>query len=145
MAARAIIEPLVLIAAAVADAAVLFLVDDSTWRLALGLFLLAVIIWSSARIGVADFASKPPADHVYRRRFVALRSQVQQLLDEIRRMNWMAVDAERGFRERDEALREMDSIAQRLKEMIEDIRRTAGQMSTEAEAELEGESETPAG
>jgi signal transduction histidine kinase len=144
MSVRAVLEPIILITAVVADSAVLYFVDDPTWRLALGLLVLAVIVWSAARIGVADLLTRSPVDRVYKRRFVHLRSQVQQLLDEIRRMNWMAVDAERGFRDRDQALREMDSIAQRLKGLIEEIRTTAGQVSSEDES-FEGEGDVSAG
>jgi hypothetical protein len=55
------------------------------------------------------------------------------LLAEIRRLNWIAVDVERGFRTRDRALREMDAIEERLRGLIAEIRGTAGQMSDESE------------
>ncbi len=77
--------------------------------------------------------TQSPSDKVHKRRFVALRGQVGQLLDEIRRLNWMAVDAERGFRSREAALQEMDRIEGRLKALIQEIRITAGQMSAEQE------------
>ncbi|NIQ55088.1 MAG: hypothetical protein GWN71_17355 [Gammaproteobacteria bacterium] len=82
-------------------------------------------------------------DRVHRRRFVRLRAQVQQLLDEIRRLNWMAVDAERGFRDRETAAEEMDAIEDRLKDMIADIRSTAGQMTPESERASVREGEPP--
>ncbi len=142
MSFRALLDSILLVAAVIGESAVLYFLDDPTWRLALGLLALAFVVWSAARVGVTDFLSRSPVDHVYQRRFVHLRSQVQTLLDEIRRMNWMAVDAERGFRDREEALREMDAITRRLKEMIEDIRRTAGQASPEAEVAV-GDEPTP--
>lgn len=118
-------------------------VDDPWLRLSLGLLLLALIVWASARLGVVDLVMQSPAERVHKRRFVRLRSQVQQLLDEIRRLNWMAVDAERGFRSREKALREMDRIEERLKDLIAEIRTTAGQISPSDE-EVEGEGEEAA-
>ncbi len=128
-----------------ADAAVLYFAEEPAARLSLGLLLLAPIVWSSARLGVVELVTQSPADKVHKRRFVQLRSQVGQLLDEIRRLNWMAVDAERGFRSREAALQEMDRIEGRLKELIEEIRVTAGQMSAEqGEAAVAGGGEAEA-
>lgn len=128
---RPTLEVVVLVASLLADAAVLYLAEEPAARLSLGLLLLAPIVWSSARLGVVELVTQSPADKVHKRRFVQLRSQVGQLLDEIRRLNWMAVDAERGFRSREAALQEMDRIEGRLKDLIEEIRVTAGQMSAE--------------
>ncbi len=130
---RPTLESVILIAALLADVAVLVFVREPAARLALGLLLLAPIVWSSARLGVVELVTQAPSDKVHKRRFVQLRSQVQQLLDEIRRLNWMAVDAERGFRSREAAMREMDKIEVRLKDLIEEIRSTAGRMSAEQE------------
>ena len=145
MPTRASLELIALLAALIGDAYVLVFVDDPWRRLLLGLLLLAVIVWSSARIGVLDLITGAPAEPVYKRRFVRLRGQVQQLLDEIRRLNWMAVDVERGFRSRDAAVQEMDVIEERLKKIIEEIRGTAGQMSSElGEESGPEEEESPA-
>ncbi|MGD2216513.1 MAG: hypothetical protein PVJ64_07140 [Gemmatimonadales bacterium] len=128
---RPTLEVVVLVVSLLADAAVIYFAEEPAARLSLGLLLLAPIVWSSARLGVVELVTQSPADKVHKRRFVQLRSQVGQLLDEIRRLNWMAVDAERGFRSREAALQEMDRIEGRLKELIEEIRVTAGQMSAE--------------
>jgi hypothetical protein len=139
------LELIALLAALVGDALVLLFVDDPWTRLLLGLLLLAVVVWSSARIGVLDIITRSPVEPVYKRRFVRLRGQVQQLLDEIRRLNWMAVDVERGFRNRESATQEMDLIEARLKELIAQIRSTAGQLSSEVDTEHEhGERDTAA-
>lgn len=139
MPSRATIELSVLIAAILADGAVMLYVESPMARLVLGLLLLAIIVWSSARVGVMDLVTRTPVERIHRRRFVRLRGQVQQLLDEIRRLNWMAVDVERGFRSRQKALSEMDAIVDRLRYLVEDIRGTAGQMSDESEAGGEAE------
>lgn len=130
---RPTLEVVVLVFSLLADAAVLYFAEEPAARLSLGLLLLAPIVWSSARLGVVELVTQSPADKVHKRRFVQLRSQVGQLLDEIRRLNWMAVDAERGFRSREAALQEMDRIEGRLKDLIQEIRVTAGQMSAEQE------------
>jgi hypothetical protein len=130
---RPTLEVVVLVVSLLADAAVLYFADEPAARLSLGLLLLAPIVWAAARLGVVELVTQSPSDKVHKRRFVALRGQVGQLLDEIRRLNWMAVDAERGFRSREAALQEMDRIEGRLKALIQEIRITAGQMSAEQE------------
>jgi hypothetical protein len=141
---RPTLEAIILIAALLADAAVLYFGAEPAARLSLGLLLLAPIVWASARLGVVELVTQTPSDRVHKRRFVRLRAQVQQLLDEIRRLNWMAVDVERGFRSREAARGEMDNIEIRLKDLIEEIRGTAGKMaeSTEAAAGENEEAET---
>lgn len=131
---RATLEGIILVAALIANGAVLYFVTDPATRLSLGLLLLALVVWAASKVGVVDMVTQLPAERVHKRRFTRLRSQVQQLLDEIRRLNWMAVDAERGFRSRETALGEMDRIEGRLKDLIEEIRSTAGQMSPESES-----------
>lgn len=140
---RPTLEAAILFIALAAVVAVLLAVEEPMARLALGLLLLAPIVWASARLGVVELVTQSPAERVHKRRFVRLRSQVQQLLDEIRRLNWMAVDAERGFRSREKALAEMDRIEERLKDLIAEIRTTAGQISPSDE-EVEGEGEEAA-
>jgi hypothetical protein len=133
---RTTLEVILLIAFIVAEGAVLYYLEDPAARLSIGVLLLAPLVWLSSRLGLADLASQSPAARIHKRRFTRLRGQVQQLLDEIRRLNWMAVDAERGFRNQDTALREMDLIEDRLKELIQEIRITAGQMAAEAESKV---------
>ncbi len=130
---RPALDILVLIAALVGEGVVLYFVESPATRLSLGLLLLAPIVWTSSRIGLLELITHSAAERVYKRRFIRLRAQVQQLLDEIRRLNWMAVDAAQGFRDRDNALQEMDIIETRLKELVQQIRRTAGQISAEGE------------
>lgn len=130
---RPALDILVLIAALVGEGAVLYFIENAATRLGFGLLLLAPIVWTSSRIGLLELVTHSAAERVYKRRFMRLRAQVQQLLDEIRRLNWMAVDAARGFRNRDEAFQEMDIIEERLKALIQQIRRTAGQISAESE------------
>ena len=63
-----------------------------------------------------------------RRRFLRLRRTVQSLIAEVRRLNWIAVDVERGYRSREAAAQEMDASEQRLLNLVREIRTTAGQL-----------------
>ncbi|GMR12689.1 MAG: hypothetical protein BMS9Abin29_0881 [Gemmatimonadota bacterium] len=121
-----------LFSAFLVEAAVLYFVDDSMVRAVVGVLLIFPIVWIVTRSSTAKPISEPP-DSDKKRHFTGLRAQVVQLLDEIRRLNWMAVDAERGFRDHDQAMREMDGIESRLKEIISEIRSTAGQSTEYAE------------
>lgn len=142
---RPTLELVALLSLTAVEAAVLYFVHDAAARLSIGLLLIAPIVWLASRLGLSDLITQSPSARVHKRRFVRLRGQVQLLLDEIRRLNWMAVDAERGFRNREKALREMDMIEQRLKELIQEIRSTAGQMAAESEVVVErGEGEATA-
>ena len=73
--------------------------------------------------------------------FRELRSQVVLLLEHVRRLNWIAVDAERGFRNQDEAMREMDDIENEIRDIITDVRRAAGRPTVEPEPHLMREPE----
>jgi hypothetical protein len=133
MPTRTTLELIVLLAAILGEAFILYFGVDPLLRLIVGLLLLALIVWVSARIGVADILIQSPPDTIHKRRFGLLRAQVQQLLAEIRRLNWIAVDVERGFRTRDRALSEMDAIEERLRSLIAEIRGTAGRTSDESD------------
>lgn len=124
-----------LFAAFLVEAAVIYFVDAPMARAVLGVLLIFPIVWIVARTTTAETLSSVPAADK-KRHFKGLRARVTQLLDEIRRLNWMAVDAERGFRNRDEAMREMDRIEIHLKEIISEIRTTAGKSTMESEPDV---------
>jgi len=112
------------------EAVVIYFLDDRSLRLYIGLALLLPISWMFARTQVAEVISDPPVS-LRRRQYSKMRAQVMLLLAEIRRLNWLAVDADRGFRNRDEAMREMDGIERRLRDLITEVRRAAGRASEE--------------
>ncbi len=122
----------ILFVAFLLEAAVLYFVDDAMVRAVVGVLLILPIVWIVARTGTVQMIPEFP-DSDKKRHFKGLRAQVVQLLDEIRRLNGMAVDAERGFRDSDEAMREMDRIESRLKDIISKIRNTAGQSAPDPE------------
>ena len=124
------------------EVAVVYFVQNPMMRSVVGMLLILPILWIVSRTDMTEIMTEM-YDGDKKRHFKGLRSRVVQLLDEIRRLNWLAVDAERGFRSRDEALREMDLIESHLKEIISDIRRAAGQSSGEIEHDPRAAAEDP--
>ena len=116
----------VLISAILLDAAVLYLPSDPTLRLLFGLLLLPVILRAGSRLEVMEQLASHPRWAARGRRFRELRSQVVLLLEHVRRLNWIAVDAEHGFRAREEALQEMDAIEEHLRALVTEVRQAAG-------------------
>ena len=112
------------------EAATLYFGTDPPVRLGVGLLLLAVIIWFAGRLGVVEFLLRSLSG---RRRFMRLRRTVQTMIAEVRRLNWIAVDVERGYRSRDAAAQEMDASEQRLLKLVREIRSTAGQLDLDAD------------
>ena len=123
----------VLILSVLLDAVVLYFPVDPAPRLVIGLLLVPVMLWAAIRLEI-DGILVTQNRWAYRGRvFRELRSQVVMLLEQVRRLNWIAVDAERGFRNPDDAMREMDEIEDEIREIITDVRRAAGRPSVEPE------------
>ena len=120
----------VLFTALLLEAAVLYFMDDRTVRLFVGLALFLLIGWMFASSQVAEVIGSLPGD-VRRRRYRRLRAQVELLLAEVRRLNWMAVDRDSGVRDRKDAVAEMDAIEERMRDLVSEIRRQAGVASDE--------------
>jgi len=124
----------VLIASMLVLAHVLYAVEHPVGRLGMGLLLLAPIVWSAMRIEFVAQAKLQLADRPHRR-YKRLRSQVSKFLDEVQRLNWLAVDFQRGASDRNRIHREMDAIEGRLNALVRRIREEAGRAeSTESGA-----------
>jgi len=117
--------------ALIANAAVLYYGSSPATRLGLGLLLLTLIMWLSARLGVVSRISQSLIKGYKRRRYVKLRTAVDQFLEEVRRLNWAAAGAERGFRTEDDANRDLDALEKRMHELVGRIRESAGEMAPE--------------
>lgn len=115
------------------DAAVLYFPVDAAPRVVIGLLLIPIILWTGIRLEVDGMLAKENRFGSRGRVFRELRSQVVLLLEQVRRLNWIAVDAERGFRNQDDAMREMDQIEDEIREIITDVRRAAGKPTVEPE------------
>ena len=127
----------VLVAAVLLDVVVLYVPVAATPRLVIGLLLLPIMLWAGIRFQVTTMFATQSRWTSRGRVFRELRSQVVLLLENVRRLNWIAVDAERGFRNRDEAMREMDDIENEIRDIITDVRRAAGRPTVEPEPEME--------
>jgi len=134
----------VLMAGVLADAAILYFPLDQAPRVIIGLLILPVMLWAGIRLEAMAMLTNQDRWASRGRVFRELRSQVVMLLEHVRRLNWIAVDAERGFRDRDDAMREMDAIEDEIRDMISDVRRAAGKPTSEPETTLVREPETVA-
>ena len=123
----------VLVAGVLMDAVVLYFPVDTAPRVVIGLLLIPIILWAGLRIEVDSMAGAQSRFGSRGRVFRELRSQVVLLLEQVRRLNWIAVDAERGFRNQDDAMREMDQIEDEIRDIITDVRRVAGRPTVESE------------
>ena len=123
----------VLILSVLLDAVVLYYPVDPAPRLIIGLLLVPIILWAGIRLEVDGMLTTQSRWASRGRVFRELRSQVVLLLEQVRRLNWIAVDAERGFRNQDDATREMDEIENEIREIITDVRRAAGRPTSSPE------------
>jgi len=123
----------ILIVAFLQLAGVLYYIDQRTLRLFFGLLLLVPIVWVLTRPNFFQAIQVLPA--IRERKYVKMRMQVELVLAEVRRLNGIAVDADRGFRSHAEADREMDIIEQNLVAIISKVRQTAGRTSDEVDVE----------
>ena len=123
----------ILVLAVLLDAVILYFPVDAVQRLIIGLLLLPIILGAGVRFEITTMRSTESLWQQRGRVFRELRSQVVLLLEQVRRLNWIAVDAERGFRNPDDAMREMDEIEDEIREIITDVRRAAGRPSVEPE------------
>jgi hypothetical protein len=120
--------------------AVAMFVEISPWlRLVVAAFLLLPIIYAADGLGIAPMLNVLPDHRVRHRQFGVLRSEVMQLLDVVRRLNWLTVDLERGVRNADAVKAEIAYAERRLDEILTEIRNAAGQSSTEEEFDEESE------
>jgi hypothetical protein len=102
-------------------------------------FLLIPIIYAVEGLGISKLLSVLPDPSVRHRRFGDLRSEVKQLLDLVRRLNWLNFDLERGDRNEEDVKAEIASAERRLDEILTEIRSAAGRSSGGMEVNEETE------
>lgn len=137
MAAGQVTEAIALVMTIVLLAAAVYGIDDPATRLFLGILLVAVIMALTVRLAKVEVPRRPAEGAVLKRRhserrFVRLRNTLERFIDEVRLLNRIAVDAQRGFRSRDSAELEMRQIESRLEALVKEFRSVAG---VEAERE----------
>ena len=109
---------------------VLFILTDQVLPGILGLMILPPIIWATDALGLTEMIREMPKYQPPRHRsYTALRSKVTLLLDVVRRINWLAVDLDRGFRGANEVEKEMDQSVELMKGLVDEIREVAGRTS----------------
>lgn len=96
--------------------------------------LLFPIIYAADGLGIAAMLNVLPDRTIRHRRFGVLRSEVMQLLDVVRRLNWLTVDLERRVRNEDDVKAEIAVAERRLDEILTEIRGAAGQSSPGGES-----------
>lgn len=112
---------------------VVLLVETPSIRTGLALALLAPIMWASAHLGLIDrISAGMMSPRPYRRQYTQLRTQVDQMLREVRRLNWLAVDGQRSLRNSETVQQELDAVEDRLKTLITSIRTSAGHRRPES-------------
>ena len=115
-------------------------IDIAPWlRMLVAGLLLVPIIYAADGLGIAAMLNVMPDRRVRHRRFGVLRSEVMQLLDVVRRLNWLNFDLERGVRDNDVVKAEIAFAEQRLREILNEIRSAAGRSSTAEEFDEEWE------
>ena len=120
--------------------AVAMYIDIAPWlRMLVAGLLLVPIIYAADGLRIAAMLNVLPDRRVRHRRFGALRSKVMQLLDVVRRLNWLNFDLERGVRDNNVVKAEIASAEERLREILNEIRSAAGRSSTGEEFDEEWE------
>ena len=120
----------VLFFALLLGAAAMFIEINPWLRVLVATCLLLPIIYAADGLGIAQLLNFLPDRRVHPRQFGVLRSEVIQLLDVVRRLNWLTVDLERGVRSEDAVKVEIAFAERRLEEILTEIRGAAGRSST---------------
>lgn len=120
----------------VAEALVLYAVDDPAMRLRLGLvcvawvaFPLAIAGWDPVR-AAARYPVKP-----HNRRFFLLRRRVEEFLREVTRLNWLVLDAHRDPRTAEARREEIETVESDLHELLGEIFKAAGRPGAQPESD----------
>jgi hypothetical protein len=110
---------------------------SSIVRMAVGVVALAPLMWIPSRLSQRATELQEVAQEARARRFVRLRSATDVMLDEVRRLNGLTVDAHRGVRDPEETEREVQAIEARLHALVDALRIAAGVEGGRGEATVE--------
>ena len=117
----------VLAVALIGEAVVLYTVQARETRFLFGMLIVAVVVGATAVLASRSAHRDGSArSRFYHRRFIRLRANVDEFIEMVRRLHRVAVDAERGVRDRVAARHELDLIEQRLTLLVQEIRAAAG-------------------
>ena len=117
-----------LVVAVLLDVGVLIFLPSPWVRLIFGLVVLGLIINLSSFLGFAGLLGHRAPAGPFRRQFSLLRNSTGDLLAEVRRLNWLVVDLDRGFRDPDTVQADIESSEQNLQSILKRIRKNAGKI-----------------
>ena len=122
-----------LLALSGAEGAVIYFMANPLLRLVLGILLLAPIIFAGSRLGVVDHFLSVVSPTIHPRRHTRMRALVDHFLEEIRRLNSLAMDRRLGVRSPEKTDEMLDSLENKLVELVGQIRGAAGEVNDEAQ------------
>ncbi len=131
---RLIVSMVLLFLGSVGHTYVLYAVDDWALRLRLAFLCTMVIAWSLIMApSAADVARREEAPA--RRRFFRMRRAIDDLINEATRLNWIVLDAQRDQHVRRKRKPEIDAVKQDMRQLLEEIFQSAGQVAHDAESD----------
>lgn len=129
---------LAMLAAVIAEAYVLFYVEDPQLRLGFGMLLMVLAVGPFAPISRLPEPDDSIAQLRPPRHFSLLRRWTTEFLREVRRLNWLRFDATRGITSRTNTIREIEAIEARLSLIIDEIKQAAGRMDVDSDMNRHG-------
>ena len=114
-----------------------YLMPNPLWRVVVALLLLLPILQAADGLGLSARLNERGGKKGRDRQYNVLRAKIGMLLDVVRRLHWLAVDLDRGIRSREEVRAEMDVAQERVVEIIDEIRSTAGPVKPSTETVVE--------
>ena len=137
-----VIFGILFVEAVIIDGVVLFFVEPAWTRLFLGLLLLLPImwpvVWMTRHFGLIGKVMEIVTDPSRRRQFLKLRSLTVQLVEDVKRLNWLTFDAKRGVRKDEDIAAELEAVKRRLHELVDQMPAAAG-LSEPAPEDSSGE------
>lgn len=131
---RLLVSMVLLFVGSVSHTYVLYAVDD--WALRLRLALLSVmVIAGSLVMALSAAAASKREEGPLRRRFFRLRRAIDALINEATRLNWIVLEAQRDPQVRREQEPEIDAVKQHMRQLLEKIFQSTGQVSHDAESD----------
>ena len=130
------------VVAVIIEGVILLFVEPAGNRLLFGMLTLLPImwpvVWATGHFGYFGIAAKDLSDPSQRRKFLRLRALTAQLIENIRRLNWLSVDALRGLRRSEDIASDLDAVKRRLHEIVDRLPEAAGLSETAPKDAVDG-------
>ena len=126
----------IVLSGVVVEALVLFTVEDPVMRMRLGLLCVVWIAGPFAMAGRHPFnLSIGDPERAENRRFLLLRRRMDEFLREMKRLNWLVLDASRDSRAAESRRDEIGMVQADLQELMGEILDAAGRPGAKTDAE----------